>query len=61
MGLRGEDKGVSVIDMRRNKAQRLGFNKCVVHKIDRDRVQSADNSISLIGVDSIERAIEVFF
>ncbi len=61
IGLAGEVRGVSQIDMRINEAQKLGFTKCVVPKINLDRVQSADNSISLIGVDSIEKAIEVFF
>ncbi|MFA9408209.1 MAG: DNA repair protein RadA, partial [Candidatus Dadabacteria bacterium] len=61
IGLAGEVRGVSQIDMRINEAQKLGFTKCVVPKINLDRVQSTDNSISLVGVDSIEKAIEVFF
>ncbi|GJM15520.1 MAG: DNA repair protein RadA [Thermodesulfobacteriota bacterium] len=61
IGLAGEVRGVSQIDMRINEAQKLGFTQCVVPKVNLDRVVSADNSISLIGVDSIEKAIEVFF
>ncbi|MEM7008758.1 MAG: DNA repair protein RadA, partial [Thermodesulfobacteriota bacterium] len=61
IGLAGEIRGVSHIDMRINEAQKLGFSKCVVPKINLDRVASNDNSISLIGVDSIEKAIEEFF
>ena len=61
IGLAGEIRGVSHIDMRLNEAHKLGFTKCVVPKINLDRVQNNDNSISLIGVDSIEKAIEVFF
>lgn len=61
IGLAGEIRGVSHIDMRINEAQKLGFNKCVVPKINLDRVASTNNSISLVGVDSIEKAIEVFF
>lgn len=61
IGLAGEIRGVSHIDMRLNEAQKLGFTKCVVPKINLDRVKSSDNSISLVGVDSIEKAIEVFF
>ena len=61
IGLAGEIRGVSHIDMRINEAQKLGFTKCVVPKINLDRVGSTDNSISLVGVDSIEKAIEVFF
>jgi DNA repair protein RadA/Sms len=61
IGLAGEVRGVSQIDMRINEAQKLGFTKCVIPKINLDRVGSTNNSISLIGVDSIEKAIEVFF
>jgi len=61
IGLAGEIRGVSHIDMRLNEARKLGFTKCVVPKINLDRVKSSDNSISLVGVDSIEKAIEVFF
>ncbi len=61
IGLAGEVRGVSHIDMRINEAQKLGFTKCVVPKINLDRVASTDNSISLVGVDSIEKAIEIFF
>ncbi len=61
IGLAGEIRGVSHIDMRINEAQKLGFTKCVVPKINLDRVASTNDSISLIGVHSIEKAIEVFF
>ena len=61
IGLAGEIRGVSHIDMRLNEARKLGFTKCVVPKINLDRVKSSDNSISLVGVDSIEKAIEEFF
>ena len=61
IGLAGEIRGVSHIDMRINEAQKLGFTKCVVPKINLDRVASTNDSISLVGVDSIEKAIEVFF
>lgn len=61
IGLAGEIRGVSHIDMRINEAQKLGFTKCVVPKINLDRVASSNDSISLVGVDSIEKAIDVFF
>lgn len=61
IGLAGEIRGVSQIEMRLNEAQKLGFNKCVIPKINLDRIGSYDNAISLIGVDSVESAIEEFF
>ncbi len=61
VGLAGEIRGVSQVDLRLNEAWKLGFTKCVLPKINLDRISSGDNSISLIGVDSVESAIEVFF
>lgn len=61
VGLAGEIRGVSQADLRLNEARKLGFTKCVLPKINLDRLKSGDNSIALIGVDSVERAIEVFF
>ena len=61
VGLAGEVRGVSQVDMRLNEALKLGFTKCILPKINLDRISSGDNSISLIGVESVERAIEEFF
>lgn len=61
IGLAGEIRGVSHIEMRLNEAEKLGFNKCVIPKINLDRVASGENSLTLIGVDSVENAIEEFF
>ncbi len=61
IGLAGEIRGVSQIEMRLNEAEKLGFNKCVIPKINLDRIGSYDNAITLVGVDSVESAIEEFF
>jgi DNA repair protein RadA/Sms len=61
VGLAGEVRGVSQVDMRLNEALKLGFTKCILPKINLDRISSEDNSISLVGVESVERAIEEFF
>jgi DNA repair protein RadA/Sms len=61
IGLAGEIRGVSQIEMRLNEAQKLGFTKCVIPKINLDRVAPGDNSITLVGVDTVERAIEELF
>lgn len=61
VGLAGEIRGVSQADLRINEAKKLGFTRCVLPKINLDRLKSGDNSISLCGVDSVERAIDVFF
>jgi DNA repair protein RadA/Sms len=61
VGLAGEIRGVSQADMRLNEAMKLGFTSCVLPRINLDRLKSGDNSIALIGVDTVERAIEAFF
>ena len=61
IGLAGEIRGVSQIEMRLNEVAKLGFTKCVIPKINLDRVGSGDNAITLVGVDSVESAIEEFF
>ena len=52
---------MSQADLRLNEAMKLGFTRCVLPKINLDRLKPGDNSIALIGVDSVEKAIEVFF
>jgi len=61
IGLAGEIRGVSQVEMRLNEAEKLGFTKCIMPKINFDRLKRSDGSISLIGVDSVESAIEVIF
>jgi DNA repair protein RadA/Sms len=61
VGLAGEIRGVSQVELRLKEAEKLGFKKCVLPKINRDRLKTQDSSISLLGVDSIEKAIEVLF
>ena len=61
VGLAGEIRGVSQVELRLKEAEKLGFKKCVLPKINRDRLKTQDSSISLLAVDSIEKAIEVLF
>ena len=61
VGLAGEIRGVSQVELRLKEAEKLGFKKCVLPKINLDRLKRSDNAISLIGVGSIEKAIEVLF
>jgi len=61
IGLAGEIRGVSHADLRINEARKLGFKKCVLPRINLDRLKPGDDSIALIGVDSVEGAVEVFF
>jgi DNA repair protein RadA/Sms len=61
IGLAGEVRGVSQVELRLKEAEKLGFKKCVLPRINLDRLKYSDSTISLIGVGSIEKAIEVLF
>jgi len=43
------------------EADKVGFKKCVLPKINLDRQKRSDNAISLICAGSIEKVIEVLF
>jgi DNA repair protein RadA/Sms len=61
VGLAGEIRGVTQAELRLKEAEKLGFKKCVLPGINLERLKRSDNDISLIGVGSLERAIEVLF
>jgi len=61
IGLSGEIRGVSQVELRIKEAEKLGFKKCVLPRINFDRLKPSESSISLIGVGSIEKAIEALF
>lgn len=61
VGLAGEVRGVSQAELRLKEAEKLGFKKCVLPRINVERLKNSDCTISLIGVGSIQKAIEVLF
>jgi len=61
VGLSGEIRGVSRVDLRLKEAEKLGFKQCILPRINSDRIKSSISSISLIGVNSIENAIDAMF
>jgi DNA repair protein RadA/Sms len=61
VGLAGEIRGVSQVELRLKEAEKLGFKKCVLPRINVERLKNCDCTISLIGVGSIQKAIEVLF
>jgi DNA repair protein RadA/Sms len=61
VGLSGEIRGVSQPELRLKEAEKLGFKKCVLPRINSDRLKPSESSLSLIGVGSIEKAIEALF
>jgi Predicted ATP-dependent serine protease len=61
IGLAGEIRGVSHVELRLKEAEKLGFKKCILPRINRDRLKHFDSNISLVGVSSVEKAIEALF
>ena len=61
VGLAGEIRGVSQVELRLKEAEKMGFKKCVLPRINVERLKHSNSTISPIGVDSIEKAIEVLF
>lgn len=61
VGLSGEVRGVSHTEQRLKEAEKLGFKKCILPRINVERIKSPVSSLSLVGVGSIEGAIEAIF
>lgn len=61
VGLSGEVRGVSHTEQRLKEAEKLGFKKCILPLINVERIKSPVSSLSLVGVGSIESAIEAIF
>ncbi|HWP91541.1 MAG TPA: DNA repair protein RadA [Thermodesulfobacteriota bacterium] len=61
VGLSGEIRCVSQAELRIKEAEKLGFKKCILPTINFERFKPQDNNISLVGVGSIEKAIEALF
>jgi len=61
VGLSGEIRGVPQVELRLKESEKLGFKRCVLPQVNLERLKRSDDEISLIGVNSIEKAIEVLF
>ena len=61
VGLSGEIRGVPQVELRLKESEKLGFKRCVLPQVNLERLKRSDDEMSLIGVNSIEKAIEVLF
>lgn len=61
VGLSGEIRGVPQVELRLKEAEKFGFKRCVLPQVNLERLKRSDDEMSLIGVNSIEKAIEVLF
>ena len=53
VGLTGEVRGVSQIEVRLKEASKLGFERCVLPEVNRERLHT-DLPITLFGLSSIK-------
>ena len=58
VGLAGEVRGVSMAEQRAREAAKLGFQYCIMPKINADKMKQIPD-ITLIGVSNIEEMIQV--
>lgn len=61
IGLSGEIRGVSQVDVRLKEAEKLGFKKFLLPMINIDKLNHKDNKQSYIGIENINQAIEILF
>ena len=61
VGLSGEIRGVSQVDVRLKEAEKLGFKRFILPKINRDNLNHKDSKQKYIGIENINEAIEILF
>jgi DNA repair protein RadA/Sms len=58
IGLTGEVRAVSHIDIRIAEAVKLGFNKFIIPAGNLKRIKKQDKNISIVGVSTIAEAVD---
>lgn len=61
VGLAGEVRGIHQTEVRINEAAKLGFKRCLIPKSNRSRMAREFDGLEVIGVQSVEEALEVLF
>jgi DNA repair protein RadA/Sms len=61
VGLAGEVRGIHQADVRIKEASKLGFKRCLLPVSNRSRIKPEFDGIELIGVSSVEEALETLF
>ncbi len=59
IGLSGEVRGVTSAEVRVKEAAKLGFKRCIIP--ERNASQLAVDSIDIIGVSTVKRAVDILF
>jgi DNA repair protein RadA/Sms len=60
VGLTGEVRGISQAELRVRESVKLGFERCILPKTNRERMKKGD-SIQLEGVESLGEVIKLLF
>jgi DNA repair protein RadA/Sms len=58
VGLTGEVRGISQVDIRLKEASKLGFTTCILPEVNRERVKGT-SPIELYGVSSVSGVLKV--
>jgi DNA repair protein RadA/Sms len=61
VGLAGEVRGVHQAEVRMKEAAKLGFRRCLLPASNRSRIKWEFDGIELIGISSVEEALETLF
>lgn len=61
VGLSGEIRGVSQVDVRLKEAEKLGFKRFILPRINSDNLNHKDSKQKYIGIENINEAIEILF
>jgi DNA repair protein RadA/Sms len=61
VGLAGEVRGIHQAEVRIREASKLGFKRCLLPMSNRSRIKLEFDGIELIGIRSVEEALETLF
>jgi DNA repair protein RadA/Sms len=61
VGLAGEVRGIHQAEMRMKEASKLGFKRCLLPKSNRSRITLEFSGIEIVGIGSVEEALETLF
>ncbi len=61
VGLSGEIRGVSQVDVRLKEAEKLGFRRFILPKINNDKLSHKASKQKYMGIENISQAIEILF
>jgi DNA repair protein RadA/Sms len=61
VGLAGEVRGIHQAEVRMKEAAKLGFRRCLLPASNRSRIKWEFDGIELIGISSVEEALETLF